>query len=92
MCWKCCCRKRIWAQAYRSCPTAYHEAGHALVAELIKEVDPVHKVTIIPRGQALGLTQLLPEEDRHSYNRARGIIVTLCTRRTSLWIQGWTCW
>ncbi len=49
--------------------TAYHEAGHALVAVLIPEVDPVHKVTIIPRGQALGLTQLLPEEDRHSYNR-----------------------
>ncbi len=49
--------------------TAYHEAGHALVAALIKEVDPVHKVTIIPRGQALGLTQLLPEEDRHSYSR-----------------------
>jgi len=51
--------------------TAYHEAGHALVAELIEEVDPVHKVTIIPRGQALGLTQLLPEEDRHSYSRRR---------------------
>ena len=49
--------------------TAYHEAGHAVVAELIPEVDPVHKVTIIPRGQALGLTQLLPTEDRHSYNR-----------------------
>ena len=49
--------------------TAYHEAGHALVAELIEEVDPVHKVTIIPRGQALGLTQLLPKEDRHSYRR-----------------------
>ncbi|MDH5752509.1 MAG: ATP-dependent zinc metalloprotease FtsH [Deltaproteobacteria bacterium] len=49
--------------------TAYHEAGHALVAELIPEVDPVHKVTIIPRGRALGLTQLLPEEDRHSYTR-----------------------
>jgi len=49
--------------------TAYHEAGHALVAELIEDVDPVHKVTIIPRGQALGLTQLLPEDDRHSYSR-----------------------
>ncbi|HUJ75245.1 MAG TPA: ATP-dependent zinc metalloprotease FtsH, partial [bacterium] len=49
--------------------TAYHEAGHALVAELIPEVDPVHKVTIIPRGQALGLTQLLPEDDRHGVNR-----------------------
>jgi cell division protease FtsH len=51
--------------------TAYHEAGHALVAELIEEVDPVHKVTIIPRGQSLGLTQLLPEEDRHSYKRGQ---------------------
>ena len=49
--------------------TAYHEAGHALVAEMIEEVDPVHKVTIMPRGQSLGLTQLLPEEDRHSYSR-----------------------
>jgi cell division protease FtsH len=49
--------------------TAYHEAGHALVAELIPEVDPVHKVTIIPRGQALGVTQLLPEGDRYGINR-----------------------
>ena len=49
--------------------TAFHEAGHALVAELIDEVDPVHKVTIIPRGQALGLTQILPGEDRHSYSQ-----------------------
>ena len=48
--------------------TAYHEAGHALVAATIEEVDPVHKVTIIPRGRALGVTQLLPEEDRHSFN------------------------
>jgi cell division protease FtsH len=49
--------------------TAFHEAGHALVAELIPEVDPVHKVTIIPRGQALGVTQLLPEQDRHGMTR-----------------------
>ncbi len=49
--------------------TAYHEAGHAIVAVAIPEVDPVHKVTIIPRGQALGVTQLLPEEDRHSYTQ-----------------------
>ena len=51
--------------------TAYHEAGHALVAALLPEVDPVHKVTIIPRGRALGLTQLLPKEDRHSYSRTQ---------------------
>jgi cell division protease FtsH len=51
--------------------TAFHEAGHALVAALIPEVDPVHKVTIIPRGRALGMTQLLPEEDRHAYSRTQ---------------------
>ncbi|MED6340175.1 MAG: ATP-dependent zinc metalloprotease FtsH [SAR324 cluster bacterium] len=49
--------------------TAYHEVGHALVAASIKEVDPIHKVSIIPRGRALGVTMLLPEEDRHSHNK-----------------------
>ena len=49
--------------------TAYHEVGHALVAASLEEVDPVHKVSIIPRGRALGVTMLLPEEDRHSHNR-----------------------
>jgi cell division protease FtsH len=49
--------------------TAYHEAGHALIGLLTPECDPVHKVTIIPRGMALGVTQSLPEEDRYSLTR-----------------------
>ncbi|MDR3357859.1 MAG: ATP-dependent zinc metalloprotease FtsH [Desulfovibrio sp.] len=49
--------------------TAYHEAGHALAAKLLPGSDPVHKVTIIPRGRALGVTMQLPEEDRHGYSR-----------------------
>lgn len=50
--------------------TAYHESGHAVVAEvLIKHTDPVHKVTIIPRGRALGVTMQLPEEDRYSHDK-----------------------
>ena len=48
--------------------TAYHEAGHTLVAWLLPHHDPIHKVTIIPRGPALGLTMALPEEDRQSYS------------------------
>ncbi|MDR1857729.1 MAG: ATP-dependent zinc metalloprotease FtsH [Desulfovibrio sp.] len=49
--------------------TAYHEGGHALAAKLLPGADPVHKVTIIPRGRALGVTMQLPEEDRHGYSR-----------------------
>jgi cell division protease FtsH len=49
--------------------TAYHEAGHALVAALLPEADPIHKVTIIPRGMALGVTQLLPESERYSHSK-----------------------
>jgi cell division protease FtsH len=49
--------------------TAYHESGHTVVAKLLPHTDPVHKVTIIPRGRALGVTMQLPEEDRYSHSR-----------------------
>ncbi len=51
--------------------TAYHESGHAVVAKLLPKTDPVHKVTIIPRGRALGLTMQLPVEDRYSMDKVR---------------------
>jgi len=51
--------------------TAYHESGHALLAWLLSDVDHVHKVTIIPRGRALGVTQLVPDEDRYNIGEAR---------------------
>ncbi|CAB3728361.1 ATP-dependent zinc metalloprotease FtsH [Achromobacter deleyi] len=51
--------------------TAYHESGHAIVARLLPKTDPVHKVTIIPRGRALGVTMQLPETDRYSMDKSR---------------------
>jgi cell division protease FtsH len=49
--------------------TAYHEAGHTIIAKLIKDCDPLHKVTIIPRGRALGVTHSIPEKDRYLYSK-----------------------
>ncbi len=57
--------------------TAYHEAGHALVATLLDSCDPVHKVTIVPRGRALGLTMSLPEQDRHSLAQGE-VLARIC--------------
>lgn len=58
--------------------TAYHEAGHAIVGRLVPEHDPVYKVSIIPRGRALGVTQFLPEEDRYSHSK-RSIESRICS-------------
>jgi len=58
--------------------TAYHESGHAIVGRLVPEHDPVYKVTIIPRGRALGVTMFLPEEDRYSLSK-RALISQICS-------------
>jgi cell division protease FtsH len=65
--------------------TAYHEAGHALVAAMTPGADPVHKVTIIPRGMALGLTMQLPEADKHTYTKEylEGMLAVLMGGRTA---------
>ena len=62
-------RRSIVMPEYERRNTAYHESGHALVARLCPRTDPVHKVTIIPRGRALGVTMQLPEHDRYSMDR-----------------------
>ncbi len=62
-------RKSILLSEKQRLTTAYHEAGHTLVAKLLPGTDPVHKVTIIPRGRAMGVTMQLPEEDRYNYER-----------------------
>ncbi|MCX8064663.1 MAG: ATP-dependent zinc metalloprotease FtsH [Candidatus Hydrogenedentes bacterium] len=59
-------RKSLALSPKEKLQTAYHEAGHALVARLLPDADPIHKATIIPRGPSLGVTSFLPEEDRHN--------------------------
>jgi cell division protease FtsH len=63
-------RKSLIISDHEKRVTAYHEAGHAMVAAMVEGADPLHKVTIIPRGMALGVTQQLPVDDRHTYPRA----------------------
>jgi cell division protease FtsH len=63
-------RKSLIISEQEKRSTAYHEAGHALVAALLPDADPVHKVTIIPRGMALGVTMQLPIDDKHSYTKS----------------------
>ena len=62
--------------------TAYHEAGHTLVSKLIPNMDPIHKVTIIPRGRALGLTQALPIDEKHNYSK------TYCENQLAFMLGG----
>ncbi|MCZ2399354.1 MAG: ATP-dependent zinc metalloprotease FtsH [Phycisphaerae bacterium] len=70
--------------------TAYHEAGHALVQSLLKDADPVHKVSIIPRGPALGVTFSLPEKDRLAYSRryAEALLRVTCAGRIAEEVLG----
>jgi cell division protease FtsH len=62
-------RKSMFLSDEEKRTTAYHEAGHTLIAKLLPGTDPVHKVTIIPRGRALGVTMQLPTDDRHGYSK-----------------------
>jgi cell division protease FtsH len=62
-------RKSLTMSEHERVTCAYHESGHAVVAAMLPNADPLHKVTIIPRGRALGVTMQLPESDRHTYTR-----------------------
>jgi cell division protease FtsH len=63
-------RRSLVMSQHERATCAYHEAGHAIVAALLPEADPLHKVTIIPRGRALGVTMQLPEADRHAHSKS----------------------
>jgi cell division protease FtsH len=71
-------QKRSWKMVQEElAATAYHEAGHALVAALVEGCDPLHKVTVVPRGRALGMTMSLPERDQRSITRTQ-ILARIC--------------
>ena len=71
-------RKTMVMKESEKINTAYHEAGHAIIGCLVPEHDPVHKVSIIPRGRALGVTQYLPEDDRYSHSK-RSLYSSICS-------------
>jgi len=71
-------RKTMVMKESEKLNTAYHEAGHAIVGRLMPEHDPVYKVSIIPRGRALGVTMFLPEEDKYSHSK-QGLISQICS-------------
>ncbi len=81
-------RKSMVISAEEKKSTAYHEAGHVIVSKYVPGQDPVHKVTIIPRGQAMGLTHYVPLDDKHSYSRSylEGKLAILMAGRAAEWI------
>jgi cell division protease FtsH len=81
-------RKSVLISDAEKKSTAYHEAGHVLVSKFMPNSDPVHKVTIIPRGQALGLTHFVPLDDKHSYSRSylTGQLAILLGGRAAEWL------
>jgi cell division protease FtsH len=70
-------RRSLVVSDEEKCATAYHEAGHALMAHLLPAADPLHKATIVPRGRALGTTQQLPVDDRHTESKSY-LLATIC--------------
>jgi cell division protease FtsH len=81
-------RRSLVISAAEKKSTAYHEAGHVIVSKYTEGQDPVHKVTIIPRGQALGLTHYVPLDDKHSYSRTylEGRLAILMGGRVAEWL------
>ena len=69
-------RRSMAMNEHEKINTAYHEAGHAIVGKLVPEHDPVYKVSIIPRGRALGVTMYLPEQDKvsHSFHQDQNVL------------------